>query len=635
MTLFKQLLLFISALFLIIFCVNFILSVNNSRSYLEGEATVHAQDTATSLGLSLSPYMVNEKDPIIETTMKVIFDSGYFWKIRLVDVDDNPLVYLVNKEKIEGVPSWFIKLFPIKVATANSEINSGWNISGNISVSANSGYAYQKLYTQAKSSLFYSLAFLALSLGLLYLLLQIILLPLQRVEQMALNIANGKFNTIESLPKTIEIRNVTASMNMMSHKIEDVIKRLNDKVVRVGERLQKDELTGLKNKTSFDTDIKLLFASDISAYLYLIKIDGLSDLVKELDDDSIDALLIYFSKQLKKIADQDKKQSIVSVYRFRGSEFMLLARDIEFEQAEQLAKQIRSLITRVGEKHKKSDIAHIGIVPFSILNTEEGLLLAANEAYEQARIIAENGYYFRMLKDQARDNSEWKKLVFNVIENHNYNVTFVGKINSFQTGKLIMEEAFTQIFDTKGNLVSTATFVSIAEKYARIIELDKGVVLKVIGYINTTKASHAVAINLSTRTIKNSSFLSWLTEIINQNRSISEQLVFSFSAYAVAKDYFVFIDFIDFVNQLNAKIMIKRFEIESLSPEKTKVLRPDFIRLTREASNGISSNPEKKIYVETMKELGEVLDIAILAEDAHLDSDYHCLDMIGIKGASS
>ena len=87
MSLSKQLLILISALFLMIFSVNFVLSVNNIRDYLEGESQIHAQDTATSLGLSLSPYMVDNKDPVIEMMMNAIFDRGYYKEIQLVDVN--------------------------------------------------------------------------------------------------------------------------------------------------------------------------------------------------------------------------------------------------------------------------------------------------------------------------------------------------------------------------------------------------------------------------------------------------------------------------------------------------------------------------------------------------------------------
>ena len=130
MSLSKQLLILISALFLIIFSVNFVLSVNNIRSYLEGESQIHAQDTATSLGLSLSPYMVDTQDPVLETMMKAIFDRGYYKEIKLVDVTGQSLVTLRNDKTFASVPQWFIDFVPMQTARADSEISSGWSISG-------------------------------------------------------------------------------------------------------------------------------------------------------------------------------------------------------------------------------------------------------------------------------------------------------------------------------------------------------------------------------------------------------------------------------------------------------------------------------------------------------------------------
>lgn len=60
MSLYKQLLLLVSGLFCMIFSINYVVSVKNTMEYLEVQSKIHAQDTATSLGLSLSPHLVAE-----------------------------------------------------------------------------------------------------------------------------------------------------------------------------------------------------------------------------------------------------------------------------------------------------------------------------------------------------------------------------------------------------------------------------------------------------------------------------------------------------------------------------------------------------------------------------------------------
>lgn len=635
MSLSKQLLLLLSALFLMIFSVNFVLSVNNIRGYLEGEAEVHAQDTATSLGLSLSPYMVKETDPVIETMMNAIFDRGYYQEIKLVNVENEALVLLTNNRLVEGVPAWFIETIPMKTVTAESEISSGWNISGVVYVTLNPGYAYLKLYEQAKSSFYYSLAAFVLSIFLLLIVLRVTLSSLNKIEQMALTIAAGKFEVIEDLPWTTEVRNVTTSMNMMSNKIEAAISNLNLKLAGIGKKLQQDDLTGLNKKSSFETEMKHLFMADeeVEAYVFMLKIDSLGGLVKELGEDAIDDFLKDFSKALIRVSEQSQWGEVL-VYRFVGSEFVLLAKKMTLELVEQLAKTLSLCFVEVGEKYQKNDIAHIGVAPFNPVGSTESILLAAKEAYEQAQLIGANSYYIRTGDDPAKGIAEWKELVFSIIDNQKYTLSLVARVEAFETHQVLMQEAFTQALDNNGNVLAIGTFISIAEKFEKIIELDKGVILKVIQQLEEKAISRTIAINLSTRTIKNSDFRAWLVEQIKRKPLLTEQLVFSLSAYAVAKDISVYKEFITFVHGLNARVMIKRFETQSLSPDLVKQLKPDFIRLARDLAQGIAKDKGKIDFVETMKGIGELLDISILAEDVLSDDDYDQMKIIGITGVS-
>ncbi|NOQ93060.1 MAG: HAMP domain-containing protein, partial [Methylophaga sp.] len=230
MSLSKQLLILIAFIFFIIFSVNFALSMGNIKSYLEVESEIHVQDTATSLGLSLSPHMSDEQDPIIRTMMNAIFDMGYYKEIRLVDVDGKDLVKLTNTDKVEGVPQWLVSLMPMKVATAVSEISSGWSITGTLYVSTNPSYGYLKLYQQGKTTLSYSILIFFCALALLIIALRFTLKSLKDIEKQANEISSGNFTTIKKLPWTLEVKTVAQSMNSMSNKIGTMIARLNNKL---------------------------------------------------------------------------------------------------------------------------------------------------------------------------------------------------------------------------------------------------------------------------------------------------------------------------------------------------------------------------------------------------------------------
>ena len=125
-----------------------------------------------------------------------------------------------------------------------------------------------------------------------------------------------------------------------------------------------------------------------------------------------------------------------------------------------------------------------------------------------------------------------------------------------------------------------------------------------------------------------------MTVLLNQNQAVAGQLVFSLSAYAVNKEIGVYKEFIHFIRKHNAKVLIKRFETQSMLPQAVKELKPDYIRLARDLGNGIAQDVEKREFVKTMLEIGELLDIQVLAENIQADEDIECLTKMGVLGAS-
>ena len=383
MSLSKQLIILVSLLFLLIFSINFSLSVRNIKNYLEGEASVHAQDTATSLGLSLSPYLKDENDPIIATMIQAIFDRGYYREISLVNVDGKVLVKLTDDREIKGVPDWFIEWFPMSLAKAHSEISTGWQVTGTVSVTVNPGYAYRKLYQQAENSFYFSAAVFAAALILLLIALRMALRSLKRLEQLAVTIANGRFETIDKTPWTTEVRNLTLAMNSMSTKVAAVIDKLQLKLKGMGDQLLRDDLTGLYKKEVFESDLRHLFMEDSDAYIYIVKLDSLTSFVKEHGYEKVDRYIQDFAGLLESNCRQFP-EGVASCYRFYGAEFVMLLRGVDLIRARQCAEHLSAELSSFGQSYQKRDVAHIGVAPYCAVTSTDALLEAAEEAYEQA-----------------------------------------------------------------------------------------------------------------------------------------------------------------------------------------------------------------------------------------------------------
>jgi EAL domain-containing protein (putative c-di-GMP-specific phosphodiesterase class I)/GGDEF domain-containing protein len=521
----------------------------------------------------------------------------------------------------------------MKTAMAETEISSGWTISGKLFVTISPGYAYLKLYEQAQNALFYSLIAYVFFNVLVYFLLRLILIPLKKIEQLAKDIGNGSFNTIKKLPGTTEIKNVTISMNFMSAKIKQIIEKQTEKLDKAGQQLQLDVLTKLKNKNCFEGDMKNQLISHGEGYVLFIRIDNLGAFSKDKGREVVDSFLVEFAETLKESIEGLKYD--ISVYRFFGSEFAMLAPSMSRDEVENLGKILSNNLTVLGKKYSRSDLVHIGIVPFVVGSSTVNILSAASEAYEKAHVIGNKAFGMYRNDEKTRDMEDWQRLIKRVIEEQTYEITFISKVYKLpEESDIVMEEVFAEIMDGD-QVVPIGSFISIAEKYNSVTDLDKGIIQKVVQAIGERDIEHPVNINLSMSSVKNPQFLDWLGTNFKGNQEMLKQLVFGIPAYSASKDLKSFEMFTSFVHGIGAKIMLKRYETNLISLEQVKRFDLDYLRLARELTTGISKDVDKQQFVEAMKEIGDLLDTKIIAEAVVEREDFDKLKAIGIYGASN
>lgn len=634
MSLSKQLLLLLSVIFFILLSATLIISINNIKNYLEVESQFHVQDTATLLGLSLSPHIQNEQDPILKTMMTAIFDTGYYQEMRLVDIEGKELVTLTNSEAIPGVPSWLPEYLPMQLATATTEINSGWHMTGKLYVTANPRYGYLKLYQQVQSTLIVAgLIFLA-AIVLLVSVLRITLKPLNDISKQAEQISSGHFTTITQLPWTHEVKQVALSMNSMSDKIGQTINRLNKRVEVLGESLKRDPLTQLLNSNTFDIDVKKALSSNKgNGFTALIKFDDLGQLTKEKGNDEVNKLLKEFAAILNSM-----QSFSCSAYRLQGSEFALLFPRFQQDEVIKLIKQLKFDVTLLGKSFGHPDLVHIGVIQYQRSIDFDKLYPAMVEAYEHAKIIGSNAYYLKQDLTSPMSDIEWKTLITSAIE---YNtpipeITFTTQAydpNQVDAPK-VMEEAFTRVKDKQGQPLAIGTFFSMAQEFNLVEALDQSIVTKVISLMEQTKYSTPLTINLSVDSVASHNFKSWLADYLTKSNVDRSLLAFSVTAYSATKDINAFADFTRFIKQLGAKILLKRYSPDIIDIEQLKTLNLDYIRLSRDLTQDIPNDSNKTQFLDLITEIANLLNIKVLAEGVQQQADLDMLKAKAVHGVS-
>jgi EAL domain-containing protein (putative c-di-GMP-specific phosphodiesterase class I) len=228
-------------------------------------------------------------------------------------------------------------------------------------------------------------------------------------------------------------------------------------------------------------------------------------------------------------------------------------------------------------------------------------------------------------------------MVARIVDEQRFEVDFSARAYALAEGatdELVIEEAMAQVVDTDGEALPIGTFVSVAESIGRIHTFDMAVVRLVVEYIAARQVQHDVAVNLSFASLASNEFRSGLFDLLKKNADAAQHVVFSVTAYGATKDLNAFTSFIDFAHRLGAKVILKRFESRFIPMDRINEFHLDYIRLAKIYTEDIGSDSEKRRLVEAMKELGDLLDIHIIAEGVEADNDYQAVREIGLTAAS-
>ena len=193
MTLYRQITLSIILLLTTGFLGSVIINTENLRTFLLTQLESHAQDTATSLGLSLSQPMQVHDVTVMNSMVDAVFDRGYYQQIDITALNGDTLLSRTDKTKNNNVPGWFIRLFDLQLPTAEALIMSGWQQAGNIQVTSHPGNAYSELWSNTVDTARLFLALAAVIIVIALIAVNILLRPLRLVESQANAICNASY----------------------------------------------------------------------------------------------------------------------------------------------------------------------------------------------------------------------------------------------------------------------------------------------------------------------------------------------------------------------------------------------------------------------------------------------------------
>jgi len=638
MTLSKQLIIIISIVFAILFVGTLTVSINNMRTYLTQQLESHAQDTASSLGLSLAPHFKSKDTALMNSMIDAIFDRGYYREVRLVAINGTPIIERKSPVKIENVPAWFIDSISLETPEATSTISSGWRQAARIHVRSHPGYAYLELWRNTVETFNWFLLSFVLAIISFVLILRYILLPLKLVEQQAISITQREFPILKVIPKTRELKRVVIAMNKMSGKVKAMLTKQTDTIERVQKEAYADKLTGLANRRSFDMELEYTVnaTNEIEqAALLFVRIKGLLEINNEKGYQEGDAVIKHVADVIKRCLDNFPHAFIA---RTSGEQFGVILPNVVFDDSNELANEIAYQIPLGNTTQAETDICHIGGAWYSQQSDKiiiPDLLSKADLALRESMNQTPNSS--RVLKMDDEDTSQlnygaqvWAKTLREGIEKQQFRF-FQQPIISLSNDKKIHNEVFTKMLSKEGDLVSGMNFIPMAEKMGLMPVLDKNIIESFIQQMKEKSSNESYSLNISPSSFHDKDFVQWLFQKLQSESEVAEQLVLETSEYVVSSNIEHFKKIVSDFHSLGCRFSLDHFGTAFTPFGYLHDLKLDYIKIYGGLVNGVSENKDNRFFIQSLNQIAHGLDIEVIGEFVEKEEDFIVLKELGIN----
>lgn len=637
MTLHKQLLLFILVLFLVMLVGTLALDVRNTQQFLEEQLASHAQDTATSLGLSLSEPMKSDDRARLVSMVDAIFDRGYYRSIVITDARGETLLERHLKTRVDAVPGWLVDLVPLRTPARDALVMAGWRKAATVRVASHPGYAYDVLWRTVQRMLLWFAALAAATLVLGLAALRMILRPVRAVQRQAEAVSEQRYEVQERLPRTPELRSVVAAMNQMTVKVKEAFAEQAEKADYLRRLAFLDPLTRLPNRRQFDAVLgqRLEAQPPFPAALLLVSLDRLADLNDERGHEAGDALVTAAAKALQE-AVGDRPEAFLG--RLSGSDFVVLARAGEKGEVEGLAATISDRLARLAEKGlgHGNGIGHIGAALGRPGDTPAELLERADAALREALRKGENT--FETFEPPAAEvhemgRGDWKARIEEALDGgaialHQQPVKAIG-----DDGTILHREVLARIAEGESQWWDACRFLPLAEQLDLTARLDQQIIDRVLAAVEGL-GSETVAINLSPASLQSASFLQWLDARLaawSPARG-GRHLVFELSEFGVVHELAELKAFASRVRGLGHGVAIDHFGRSFADFGYLQSVRPEYVKLDAGYVERIATDSDDQFYVGSLRSVAHTLDIAVIASAVETREQWQALRTLKVDG---
>jgi len=591
------LILLLALVFLLLGVALFLASLGSTREFLQRQLANHAQDAATTLALQLRGDLSRNDQAAVASSVDALFDSGYYQRITISQLDGRILLDRQLPVQVEGAPDWFVHALPLETPNGQAESMAGWKRSALIRVTSHPGFAYRQMWRATGSTLLLTVLFWAVAALLSAALLARALRPLREMELLAKRVAQGEFTHLHKLPRIRELHHIGRSLNLMSDAVGRMLEEKSSLVQKLQSELYHDPQTGLANRAFFlATLVDVLHEHSDTCGLILLQLDGLGACNSRRGRESGDRLIRAVAGAVRAA----EHLPVEHVARIDGSQFGVI---LEYADADRLRAYADQLAASAALALRDLDqdsccAVHVGAA-LARDQDSSNLLAAADSALRDAK-LGPSGTS-RVAEKPVQGAASLRHLLRQAVLEAKLRVEWQPVLTCGEE-ELDHFEAYARLIAPDGSTLPAGAFVHLAEESGLVTTLDK-LILSEVWVAERQHPTAACSVNLSVASLLDGAFVSWLTGHVRNPEQIYLELPsIRLAASPEARQALLHL------RQAGFGIVLDRFVPQANALTWLHDLRPHWVKvegsLCRQARDDVGTRAMLKTLCAYARELG-------------------------------
>ncbi len=389
-----------------------------------------------------------------------------------------------------------------------------------------------------------------------------------------------------------------------------------------------DALTGLINRREFEVRLKRAIRTSraeqrhhVLLYLDLDQFKIINDTCGHLVGDEM-------LKQITALLRSRVRRSD-TLARLGGDEFGVLLEDCPLDQARQIAEEIRRSV-RDFRFCWKDQIFEVGVsAGFVPINGDGGDLAQVMSAADAALYVAKDTGRNRIHEYEPDDTlvaerygeMQWIHRIQRALEEKRFRLFYqlIQPLGTELAGRELLCEVFLRMLDPDGTVIEPSAFMSAAERYHLIGDLDRWVVrtaFHALSEAQRREVSRPVlfALNISAQSLADEAFLTYVLAEIESSHVDPRRLCFEITETAAISKLDSAIRFIGALKVKGCRFVLDDFGSGLSSFAYLKDLSMDFLKIDGEFVQNMMEDRVKRAMVESINQIGHVMGLQTIAE---------------------